>query len=238
MTTWLLPLRAGDDNEECRYAIRSWVANARLVEGLDELVTVGHRPAWLQPDLHIDGNHHRSGPLNVYANVRDACLSGRLPERVIVANDDHFAMRPVDPEEIAYRCSLRDHLLRLRARKLGGGWWGQSLHLTLMMLRSAGISDPLSYELHRPLPVVTEDMARVLRDNWSGHGFPAQWRTLYANLCGIGGEQSDDHKVFNRATDNPDADWISTTDGTWRTSQIADRIRSTFTTPTAWENHQ
>lgn len=228
MLTWLLLLREGDDNPEARYAIRSWVANAGPV---DRLVTVGYRPTWLESDEHIPANDHRSGPLNVWHNLRTACESGVLSGDVVVANDDMFAVESVDPLTVNYRCPLRDHVKRLRP----GTWWGASMRLTLAALRKRGIEAPLSYELHRPLPIDADAMARVLRECWSGAGIPPQWRTLYGNVEQIGGEQSSDCKVYNRATDAMHGPWVSTTDGTWRNSDAGKHVRATFTEPSRWE---
>lgn len=226
MTAWLVPVRAGDDNPELRHAIRSWSANA----GIETLITVGHCPAWLAPDHHIPGNHFRTGPVNVFANIRDACTSGDLPESVIVANDDMYAMRPTNPETIAYRCLLRDHVRRLQP-----GWWRSSMQLTSAYVRKMGVSDPLSYELHRPLLVDTARMGEILTAAWSGHGVPVQWRTTYGNLAQIGGEQADDGKVIKAKT-LPPGEWWSTTDGSWRTHEVGRLIRETFTEPTRWES--
>lgn len=226
---WLVPVRSGDYNEELRFALRSWVANAGMVEGLDRLVIVGSvLPPWLRPDVFLPGNLHRTGPINVYCNIRDACTSGYLGEQVIVANDDFYAMEPTDPTLIAHRGSLAEHLRRLQV----GTWWERSIRLTRVPLR--GVPDPLSYELHRPLLVDTAAMGEILTRAWTGHGIPPQWRTVYGNLHGIGGEQASDGKVI-RSKGLPSGPWWSTTDGSWRTHEAAKVIRARFTVPTVWE---
>lgn len=230
MTDWLLPLRKGESNEEARYALRTWVRHAGMVEGLDRLVTVGHCPAWLTPDLHIPGNRGRSGPVNIYANIRDACSTGLLTETAIIGNDDFYAMEPIDPLRVYYRSSLREHIGKLPQQAT---WWASSLRLTYNLLRAKDIPDPRSYELHRPLPVVVEDMARVLTDSWSGSGIPVQFRSAYGNLCRIGGEQSHDGKIVSRATYPPSVPVWSTTDASWRWA--GETIRERFTEPTIWE---
>lgn len=229
MTDWLLPLRDGDDNPEARYAIRTWVANAGLGEG-DRLVTVGYCPTWLNPDLHIPGNDHRTGPINLYCNLRDSCTSGLLGEQAIVTNDDMFSIAPVDPTAIYYRATLAEHIKALPKQAT---WWASSLRLTFAYLRRLGYEQPLSYELHRPLLVETERLGAVLSDAWRG-GIPVQWRTVYGNLASIGGEQSRDGKIVSRANFPPSVPWWSTTDASFRWA--GESIRRGFEEPTRWES--
>lgn len=226
---WLLPLRAGDHNPECQHAIRSWVANAGMTPGTDRLVVVGDCPAWLRPDLFIPGNGHRSGPVNVWSNIRDACLTGDLTEQAIVVNDDFYAMEFANPRHIWHRGPLLDHVKRL-ARST---WWFASMRQTIHVARKHADA-PLSYELHRPLLIDTAAMGRVLADSWDGRGVVPQWRTVYGNALGIGGERTTDGKVI-RSRDLPPLPWWSSTDGSWRTHETGRIIRETFTTPSPWE---
>lgn len=230
MSDWLVPVRKGE-NPELRYAIRSWVRHAGMVEGLDRLVTVGDHPDWLEPDLHIPGNLHRSGPVNVFENIRTACTSGLLGDRAVIANDDMFAVDATDPTEVCYRRPLAEHIRGLQQNT----WWSASLRLTHAYLRAHGVPQPLSFELHRPLAVNTAAMGSVLAEAWSGHGFPPQWRTLYGNLAGPSSPtQARDSKVLSRRGEIT-GPWISTTDGAWKLGW-GDRIMHMFPEPTMWEN--
>lgn len=226
---WVLLLREGDENPEARYAIRSWIANAGLGES-DRLVIVGYCPTWLAPDLHIVGNAHRSGPLNVWDNVLLACSDMRLTPEVLICNDDQFAIEPTDPTEIVYRMPLAQHIRRL---PLQASWWASSLRLTHAYLRSHGVKDAMSYELHRPMLVNRAAMARHLTDAWSGHGFPPQFRTIYGGMEDIGGTPVRDCKVFSRKGDML-GPWISTTDGAWRLGW-GEKIMPLFPEPSRYE---
>lgn len=230
MSDWVLPLRAGDYNEEARFAIRSWVANAGMSQ-TDRLVVIGSTlPDWIKPDVFLPGNLHRAGNVNVYANIRDACLSGFLGEQALIVNDDFFAMEPVDPAKIWHRGPLSEHIAKLTPST----WWGVSMRLTMAYLRSHGIAHPLTYELHRPLLVDTAAMGAALNDAWRGHGVPPQWRTIYGNVQMIGGEQTVDGKILRRK-DLPEIPWWSTSDSSFRQHLAGEIIRSTFTTRTRWE---
>lgn len=226
---WIVPLRQGNDNPELRYALRTWVQNGGLGDD-DRLVTVGFCPTWLKPDLHLPGNEHRTGPINVWCNVRDACLSGELSEHAIIANDDFFLIAPVDPKVIYYRAALSEHIRALPAHVT---WWSQSLRLTLAYLRRHGVEAPRSYELHRPLLVQTETMGELLAAAWHG-GIPPQFRSIYGNLANIGGEQSRDGKVVTRANFPPSVPIWSTTDGSWR--WVSKSIVPAFEKPSRWES--
>lgn len=229
MTDWLLPLRKGNDNEECRYSLRSMVANAGMVEGLDRLVVVGDCPSWLEPDAFIQGNAHRSGPVNLYENLVTACHSGVLAEKVIVTNDDFFAVDKADPAAIVHRGPLSEHIRRLQPNT----WWAASMRITAVELRRAGIYDAVSYELHRPLAVDTERLGSILSGAWKGHGFPPQFRSLYGNIAGIGGQRDRDVKVVSRRGEIA-GPWFSTSDGAWR-SGWSERLMGMFDVATIWE---
>lgn len=230
---WVVPVRPGDDNDELRYAIRTWQANGGLDPERDQLWVVGHCPTWLRASHYIPGNYLSSGASNVYENVLRACIAPGIPERVVIANDDFFLMEPVDVQAHAYRGTLAAHIGSLRARH---SWWHRSLRVTHDYLQGRGVANPRSYELHRPLVVEAGAMAKVLWDaNAVNPGNPPQWRTLYGNLHGIGGTRQPDGKIYSGITTEPNTPCWSTHDTSWRTSALAARVRDTFPAPSAWE---
>lgn len=189
------PVRPGDDNPELLYAIRSWERNLTF----DRIWIVGHKPSWLTGVEFIPGNfgdYHE----NVYNNIRLASQHPDVSDTYLALNDDMFITAPATPQ-VHYRGTLDDHLDLPRVKR--GGWWKDSLEATRICLQAHGVTDPLSYELHVPLPVNKAKMAHTLEqfqhvtpDN------PPQWRTLYGNLHRIGGRQRDDVKAYNGSTLN------------------------------------
>lgn len=228
MTNWVVPVRKGE-NEELRYAIRTWVRNGGLGKK-DRLIVVGHLPQWLVGVEHLPGNLQYDAARNVYDNVRIACEA--VEGEVVMMNDDFFLIRPVDVRAVRYRGTLDDHLA-LTNPNTG---WGKSLLATKRYLASAGITDPLSYDLHRPLLVETKRMAEVLEDARDEHPlFPPQWRTLYGNMYDIGGTQALDGKVSTKNGVCKAHDVLSTTDEMWAVHPAAASVRRTFTKPSPYE---
>lgn len=187
------PVRPGDQNEPLRYAIRSWESNLQF----DKIWIVGHKPNWLTDEIgYIPGNPTDNGHHNVYANILIASQHQEVSVNYLAVNDDFFITEPVSEARPLYRGTLAEHLNIPRVKR--GGWWKDSLTTTQVCLQAHGIADPISYELHVPLPVDKVAMAETLQQ--FQHVTPAnppQWRTLYGNLHGIGGKQHQDVKAYH-----------------------------------------
>lgn len=191
----IYPVRPGDSNEELRYSLRSIEAN--LPHG--RVWMVGHKPGWVRNVEHLPGNRHGSPQLNLWHNLLTACRHPEVSDEVVIFNDDFYVTTPIPKVPILYRGYLDDHLARPRVQR-GAEWWRQSLHTTLIALRTLGIDRPLSYELHVPFRADKAAMAEVLdRFATLDPQCPPQWRTLYGNLHQIGGTQHPDCKAYTRA---------------------------------------
>ena len=211
-------------NEELRMSLRSAYVNA----GVENVWIVGDPPRWYTGP-RIPGNRYRTKQRNVWDNVRIIAEHPDLPPEVAVWNDDFFAMQPVKVE-MAWRCTLAEHLT-LRGVT---GWWRESLTLTQRWLTQQGITEPLSYELHRPFPIHRATMADILAD--AAHlspRNPPQWRTLYGNLARAGGTRDGDGKVYGAHTPTPAGAWMSTTDRSYPTVRRA--LHDTLPEPSPWE---
>lgn len=228
----ICPVRPGDTNEELRYALRSWETN--LVLPSLELMTVGHCPAWLDPDVHVPGNHFKSAPLAVFDNVRlGAEVAADMGAReVLYMNDDFFCLDPVAAvPPVKRNISLAKHIAGMGAPNT---WWGRSLRLTASWLTEQGYPTPDSYEVHRPLPAAPHAMLSAL-DAWGpadkGDMVP-QWRTAYGVLNQIEAYPVGDAKLGLRQT-GVGTPWVSTSDQTWR--RYALPIKKRFQKPSVWE---
>jgi hypothetical protein len=187
----IYPVRPGDDNPELRYSLRSLAANFPH----DRLWIVGYKPAWVTGCEYIPGNtgeYHA----NVYNNIRAAVEHPDVADDVVIFNDDFFVTEPVAGAHTYYRSTLAEHIALPRVQR-SKGWWHESLTVTRICLQAHGIAEPLSYELHVPLPADKQRMADTLAmfqyvkpDN------PPQWRTLYGNLHSVTAEQHHDVKAY------------------------------------------
>lgn len=229
------PVRPGDDNPELRYALRSWEQNLHLPGGL-ELMVVGYRPAWLNPDHYIEGNHYRSLPLAVFDNVllgaEEAYLLG--VNEVVFMNDDFFCLDPTGAIlPVRRNQTLAQHVAQFPPN--AGLWWPRSLALTASWLAEQGFPHPMSYEVHRPLVASPVGMIEAL-NRWT-QGRPLsdtvpQWRTIYGVLNEIEAYPVQDVKLgpVNTGVGSP---WVSTSDQSWR--RYSRDIMSRFQKPSRWE---
>lgn len=228
----ICPVRPGDNNEELRYALRSWETN--LVLPSLELMTVGHQPSWLNPDVHLPGNHYKSMPLAVFDNVKlGAEAAADIGAReCIYMNDDFFCLDPVAKVVPVRRdCSLAEHIAKFPEN--AALWWPKSLRLTASWLAEQGFPHPHSYETHRPLPASPRAMFEVLSrwDMDSADTVP-QWRTVYGTLNEVEAYPVKDVKLglSSQLVGSP---WISTSDQSWR--RYSAGMRRRFQKPSRWE---
>lgn len=221
------PVKPGDNNAELRYSLRTVEVNYPHAD----IWIVGHKPGWLKGVNFIPGNDHPH-PAAIYHNILAACRHPDVPDRFVVFNDDFYVTEPVTEIPVLYRGRLLDHLKLPRVRSHYNSWWAKSLHTTKIVLQALGYVDPLSYELHAPLPVDKEAMrdtlerfAHVEPDN------PPQWRTLYGNLHNIGGVEHRDCKAFKRG--DVHVPFHSTDDNSWR--YFAAYFSANFPDPSQYE---
>jgi hypothetical protein len=235
MTLLICPVRPGDVNEELRFALRSWERNLILPDGM-ELLTVGYKPSWLDPDNHVKGNKFKSMPHAVFDNIRLASEwavdAGLGEEDAIYMNDDFFCLDPVGCVlPVKRNLTLAQHLASVGPSS--ATWWPRSLRLTASWLDSEGFPDPDSFEVHRPLLASPGGMFEALSrwDLGSGDTVP-QWRTVYGTLSKVKAYPVMDGKLGTRTT-GYGTPWVSTSDQSWR--RYAPTIKPRFQKPSRWE---
>lgn len=205
------PLKAAfNDCEELRFALRTLEEN---YPGHGDIWIVGYKPNWLVNVNFIPGNGYR-GNNNVYRNMLATAEHPDIPDDFLAWNDDFLITAPIADIPVYYHSRLTDQIAPIKTRP--GTWWHRSLILTHKVLQRVGYQDPLSYELHLPLPVQKAGMANALRQfvDVNENGIPPQWRTLYGNINDIGGTQHLDPKARGRSPLHEP--FFSTTDSTWR----------------------
>ena len=189
----VIPVRPGDLNPELQYMLRTLEVN---YPQHGNIWVVGYQPRWLTNVNFIPGNGFR-GNRNVYMNVLAAAEHPDVPDEFIVTNDDIMITTPLECIDVHHHGSLTAQCAGVRRNPKT--WWHRSLLLTLDTLRKAGYPDPISYEVHTPLPVAKAGMAEVLRRFVDvAPDTPPQWRTLYGVVNDIGGTQLADPKARKR----------------------------------------
>ena len=222
------PVRPGDSNEELRFSLRSL---SNLIHG--DVWIVGYKPSWVTNVEFIEGNLGPTGHANVYQNILLACRHPDVSENLIVMNDDFFITEPISEIPDSYRSTLQQHLDLPKVRSARQSWWHKSLVTTQVCLSAVGYDDPLSYELHVPMPVNKTLMRETLeRFDQVAPANPPQWRTLYGALHITDPVRLPDSKAFRAgAVGKP---YHSTTDLSW--PRYRTQFAALFPEPSAYED--
>lgn len=231
----VIPVRPGDRNEELRYALRS--IDAFLPHG--RVWLAGHAPRWTRNIEHVPTR--QSGPKheNSLKNLLTACQHPDVSENFILWNDDFFLLEtPFAGVPLLHRGPAWEHLA-----SYGGAssQYLRNMKATIEILALAGLDNPLSYELHVPMPVTKAGILSSI-ETASAKGMPLckapQIRTLYGNLIAGGdGAQADDVKIFEAAqvwTPGP-LPYLSTMDHLWARHPAAKAVRALLPNPCQYE---
>ena len=172
------------ENEELRYSIRSVVKNTNN----PKIWVVGGKPDWyIGNHISVLQNQHKYQ--NALNNLKAACASEEIPEDFILMNDDFYITNKINEVKIYNNGLLEDqinqyHNLGLRSTYL------HRLGKTYAYLQKRNMPNPISYEIHVPMPMEKSKLITILEENYS-----TLWRSKYGNTFNIGGETVKDVKV-------------------------------------------
>lgn len=229
----VVPVRVGAVNQQLRYALRSWAAH--LPHG--RVWIVGYRPPWLTGVEHIPTMQRGTKYANTTLAVRKACEHPDVSERFLLVNDDMFVMQPVEEMPVLHRGPVREVEAYYAARYRNGGSYLRGMRETRDLLVELGHPDPLSYELHVPLPATKTGMLAVL--DAGRHLDVLHKRTMFGNLAQLGGERIQDVKVLSRSPRFPrDSPFLSTMPDSFTHGLVGQHIRRAFTAPCRYERRR
>ncbi|MDX3555288.1 hypothetical protein PV729_26575 [Streptomyces europaeiscabiei] len=217
-----------DRNEELRFSLRSLAAH--LPHG--RVWVAGHRPPWLADTVgHIQVPQKQSRFQSSTANLRAACEHPEVSEEFVYFNDDFFVMEPVEQVPVLHRGPVADVIAETRS-----SLYRRGAQATALLMERLGLDEDgplLSYEMHAPLPVGKKLMLEAMA---VGAKLPVlHKRTLYGNLHRIGGDQAVDVKVKAHDDLGPAGPWLSTTDASFESGAVGERIRAAFSEPCRYE---
>ncbi|MFE2424641.1 hypothetical protein [Streptomyces hokutonensis] len=224
----VVPVREGANNEQLRYALRSWVANLPH----RHVWIVGFRPWWAAGARHIPTRQRGiSRYVNTTTAMRAACEHPEVSDPFVWANDDTFVMSPQpSPFPVFHRGPVRELEAHYGARS---GAYLAAMRETRDFLVGLGYEDPISYELHVPLPVHKAPMLQAL-DLAPGHD--AHKRTVYGVLNNLGGTQMTDVKVMRRGPQfDVRSPFLSTMPDSFANGAVGRLIRQSFPEPCPYE---
>lgn len=208
--------RAGDDNEELRYSIRSVVKHLPH----DSMTIAGHLPAWLDlPHIHVGQGPDKRR--NIHRAIAKACQAF---DRWILCWDDVFVMEPLDELPVMTGGPIEDHLATLDAQRHRIA----SLRRTGQWLAQQGIREPLCFDdIHVPQVIVSKRMKAALLAA-RAHGLGGVL-TIHGNFARD--DRPDPVRVANAKTTSADLDgrvFLSTNDRRFREEPIGEYIRAAF----------
>ena len=177
--TVVYPVGPGERNESLRYSLRSV---DRHIPGV-RVIVAGHKPSWVTGVEHVHVSQARRAWSNVVQVLRVVCSSPVTPRRFVLLNDDFFALSPVGGFPLVH-CGPLGRLGEWSG--WSGGWYGEALANTRVLLGRSGCEEPLSYDrVHQPLPVVRDVLGKVL----GGVGCSGVHRSFTATrwVVGFGG---------------------------------------------------
>ena len=226
------PVRRGDYNEELRYSLRSLV---NLPHG--RVWIVGHCPPWVKRYDTVTRTGVRFWPRpqkeSKYRNANAALvevateIGNSLSSPFYLFNDDFYVMEPIEQVPLLHMGPLAKVIEHYRSRHHTGAYW-RGMVASYRLLQEHGISDPLSFELHIPMPIWRDPLLEA----WElGKSLEVlHIRTVMGNLMGLGGEQVEDCKVYGRRTqDEVQGPFLSSND------MVLPKVRDLFRDPGPYE---
>ncbi|MGW9410304.1 hypothetical protein [Streptomyces diastaticus] len=224
----VVPVREGVVHEQLRYALRSWAANLPH----RRVWLVGARPSWATNVEHIRTRQGGTKYRNTTVAMEAVCLHPEISDPFIYCNDDFFVLRRLAAVPVFHRGPVAEVEAYYATR--GNGRYLRGLRETRDLLVELGHPDPLSYELHVPLPVNKRGMLAALETG--RHLDVLHKRTAYGNLAGIGGERMADVKVINRAPGFDTASgFLSTMPDSFTRGAVGGYLRQAFFRPSRYE---
>jgi hypothetical protein len=182
--TFVYLCRSGE-NDELRYSIRSVLKHFPNAE----IWVVGQKPRWYKGPF-IKVKEYKSKHHSVYQNLKALSQDPKIPEDIVIMNDDFFIVRPIKKIEnyhsgklikkvLAYEVAFPKSSYTKRLRK--GHDYLVKNHIRM----------PLDFELHVPMKVKKSKLAKAIE-----HNIP--WRSAYGNLFKVPASKITDVKVYSK----------------------------------------
>lgn len=226
----LVYIRSGD-NEELRYAIRSWCQNLTFSK---LCVVGGPGPSWLCPDMYIENPIRYAVMRQCYDNLIRALKSPALSNDLLILMDDVFVLRKFSKWQNFNRGTLEKQAQRV------GGTSGSRAYAKLVqatheeLVRT--ISSPLSFEEHAPFSCKKDKLLSLLETYGGEKMSHLLFRSLYGNLCGCSSEYKKDVKVADdRGRIPADVPIVSTNESSFA-GTVGSEVRLIFQNKSRYEN--
>lgn len=229
MTDLVWIVKPGDGNEELRWSLRSAVAHVPH----ENVWIVGSRPGWCTaPLIEVPKPPGTTKWAQSTSNVRAACEHPDVADDFVLFNDDFFVMSPLEEVPLLDRGPVSD-VLEDYLRRRGASPYVKGMARTAEVVRQHLGREPLSFELHVPMPVHGPTMLAALELGARAGIEVLHKRSLYGNLVIEGGRPSTsmrrDPKVCEAHPDwSPTWPFLSTDDRSFDWHAVGRHIRQSF----------
>lgn len=219
----------GGENEELRYAIRSWCQNLQF----NQLVVVGGpKPKWLNPDIYIENRPTLRLMYQCHKNLVTALSDNRVSNDVLILMDDVFVLKNFGEWKINFnRGLLKDHI-DTNFKNFGNNTYLVQLRHTYNYI---GKNKVLSFEEHMPFLCDKQKMLKTLDSIPYDKIDFVLFKTLYASQNKIKSEYMADIKYFSPTSKLDKSKLIVSTNEEAFNGNIGHELRAIFTTPSKYE---
>lgn len=202
MTTIVIPVRPGEDNDELRYTLRTIAAHVHD----PDVWIIGHKPLWVRDVHHLPTRPRGRKSDRGCQQTRAAANHPDLPDAWWWWDDDMYRLTPLYGPEVRHGGTITEWLDRYQT---------VDSHYCRALLRTAALlpDDALMYDLHLPMWIPDKQaLADTMRSLPDGHG-GWLWRTIHGNTHHLGGTGHPDVKVYvHQPIPDPPGQWISSDD--------------------------
>jgi len=216
------------DTDEILYSVRSVVKNFPY----DRIWFYGGKPKGLEPDRHVEYKQIGASKWDRSTDtVRQICSNDEITKDFWLFNDDFFIVEKIDDLPPMILGTLGRRVQKIYDKHNMNTKYSRQLQDTLGVLKRNKY-DRLDYAVHCPI-LINRDKGLQTIKKFSGH---PMFRSLYGNHHAIGGQVTEDFKVFGLdELPREGVAIVSTTDKSWRDGKVGRYIRDMFNEPCKYE---
>ncbi len=235
-----------NDSQELRYSLRS-LSNLPH----RNVFIAGEKPDWLVNSIYLElfqepyTDNYETKHFNVGRNLIALCSEPGLSDDFVLMNDDFFIMQKMGAIPIRHWGSMDSVIAQYDVRYPKGNIYLNAMKRTRLELEKRGLSDLKCYELHVPFRVNKKKLLHLMEEFreifWENDTCLSQWRTIYGNYYGIGGDFMEDVKVFREEKNNnpvlvvKESEFLSGTGWAFAEMDFGSYIRSQFPLKSSYE---
>lgn len=228
----LVYIRNGE-NEELRYALRTWEKNLKFNQIF--VVSGSKPPKWLT-QVEIIKNHTSLGKVRqAYDNIRLGLEDPRISKNILLMMDDVFVLEPTEwKQNFNYNRGLLTQQWGVGVAKHGEDAYTCQVRMTHEALKRH-IKNPLSFEEHAPF-LFEKDKMKKLFDIYGDKIYQYLIRSLYGNIYKTKTEYKPDFKALLCETKIPAGEpFVSSNDTTFRLGNVGSYIKHNFPNKSRFE---